>query len=215
MEFLVDGEWQLMEKGTVYIYRPHEKQCYRYKRGKGSLFCWIHFTGIGIPYLLQKLRLEKTVYNIGNTSGIVSIIKKMLTVCNASEPACEIMLSGMMAEILAYISQKVYIPDDGIERVINAMTNDNKNELTNENYAKICGLSKYHFLRKFKARTGVTPHRYKISLIIEKAKDFLHNTDLEMSAIAEMLGFEDSLYFSRVFKKETGLTPKEFRSSKK
>ena len=47
------------------------------------------------------------------------------------------------------------------------------------------------------------------------AKERLIITDWKVQAVAEYVGFEDSAYFSRVFKKETGMSPKEFRNVRK
>ena len=90
------------------------------------------------------------------------------------------------------------------------MQTDFQNRLTNKDYAKICGVSEYHFIRKFKAETGLTPLQYKTKIVIKKAIDLLETTNLNISEISRMLGFEDSLYFSRVFKKETGTSPKKY-----
>lgn len=46
---------------------------------------------------------------------------------------------------------------------------------------------------------------------IEKAKLLLHNPQLRISQIAEMVGYQDEKYFSKVFKKQEGRTPNEFR----
>ena len=48
---------------------------------------------------------------------------------------------------------------------------------------------------------------------IAKAKERLLASDWKVQAVAEYVGFEDSAYFSRVFKKETGMSPKEYRNA--
>ena len=90
------------------------------------------------------------------------------------------------------------------------MQTDFQNKLSNEDYAKICGVSEYHFIRKFKKETGLTPLQYKTKIVINKAIELLETTNLNILEIARMLGFDDSLYFSRVFKKETGTSPKKY-----
>ena len=50
---------------------------------------------------------------------------------------------------------------------------------------------------------------------IEAAKDYLRNTDMKTYEISEAVGVEDAGYFSKMFKKITGVSPKEFRKREK
>ena len=60
---------------------------------------------------------------------------------------------------------------------------------------------------------GVAPMRYLTELRVEKAKDLIATNTMYLSDIAPMVGFSDPLYFSRVFKKTTGIPPTEFQQS--
>ena len=55
--------------------------------------------------------------------------------------------------------------------------------------------------------------KYLTELRIEKAKELIATNSMSLSNIAQMTGFNDPLYFSRVFKKTTGIPPKEFQQS--
>jgi YesN/AraC family two-component response regulator len=59
-----------------------------------------------------------------------------------------------------------------------------------------------------------TPSRYLLGLRIAQAKSLLaHNPDMSIKQIGEMIGYQDQGYFSRIFKKNTGLSPIEYRDS--
>lgn len=68
--------------------------------------------------------------------------------------------------------------------------------------------------RKIKALTGLGPSQYIRSFRLAKAKDLLLHTDLPIISIAAECGFSDQNYFSRIFKKEMGITPTEYRAQK-
>lgn len=81
-----------------------------------------------------------------------------------------------------------------------------------EELAKRAGYSLDHFTRIFKTIFGVSPQEYLIDIRIKKAEQLLSATDLNISQIASDLGYCDKYFFSKQFKKRTGLSPKEFRT---
>lgn len=80
-----------------------------------------------------------------------------------------------------------------------------------EDIAAISKMSVGHFQRLFKEWSGITPIAYRNMLRINHAKTMLANTDFSIALIASAVGFEDALYFSKVFRTETGLSPKQYR----
>jgi ABC-type sugar transport system ATPase subunit len=72
-----------------------------------------------------------------------------------------------------------------------------------------------NFRRRFKAQVGLSPNRYIQSMKVEKAKELLLFTDLEVKEISEKVGFADPYYFSRVFKEWEKKSPQGFRGVNK
>ncbi len=83
--------------------------------------------------------------------------------------------------------------------------------LTTAELAKHFHLTEQYFCHIFKRETGQTPIDYINRYRVEKAAVFLKRTDQSITDIALRVGFEDSNYFSRVFKKYMGRTPREYR----
>lgn len=78
--------------------------------------------------------------------------------------------------------------------------------------------AKYHFSREyfsaiFKASTGSGFNEYLTQMRVTKAIDLLINTDLSILEISNLCGFNDSNYFSTIFKKITTFSPKKFRTT--
>lgn len=67
------------------------------------------------------------------------------------------------------------------------------------------------FIRNFKLYTGFTPMQYILSKRIYNAEALLQNTQYNITEIAQIVGYDNPLYFSRIFKKLKGISPSEYR----
>lgn len=72
-------------------------------------------------------------------------------------------------------------------------------------------LSREYISRRFKQEFGVNISDFLAGVRIEKAKLLLLNPQLRIAQVAEMVGYQDEKYFSKVFKKQEGQTPNEYR----
>ena len=72
-------------------------------------------------------------------------------------------------------------------------------------------MSQIHFSTVFAHETWMTFTQYLNALRIGKAKELLEATDMRSSQISQEVGYNDSHYFSYLFKKTTGATPSEYR----
>ncbi len=86
--------------------------------------------------------------------------------------------------------------------------------LTLSSLAERLGTSTRQLQRGFKARFGHSPLEHLIGIRLEQAKVLLEESDYPISKIAETVGYPDSYYFSRLFKKHCGMSPKSYRQSR-
>jgi AraC-like DNA-binding protein len=87
--------------------------------------------------------------------------------------------------------------------------------LTIDQLASLAGVSTFHFIRAFRAATGVTPHQYVRQRRLERAGELLATTSLPVTEICDRVGFQSLGSFSSVFKKVTGEAPSEFRAKRR
>lgn len=82
--------------------------------------------------------------------------------------------------------------------------------ISNQDLATLCNVSVVYFRKLFDRLYGVSPIKYLRMLRIEKAKELLVSDYLSISDIASMTGFNTIFTFSRAFKNEVGLSPKNY-----
>lgn len=115
----------------------------------------------------------------------------LLTLCRAEMAVPE--TDSTVGELLAYI---------------NAHCGEN---LTREALARQFHYHPHHINRLIRQATGMSLHHYISEIRIRRSTEYLRDTTLSITEIAHMLSFCDSSYFSAVFQKYTGLTPKAYR----
>jgi AraC family transcriptional regulator len=84
--------------------------------------------------------------------------------------------------------------------------------LTLTDLARVACLSPYHFSRSFKLALGIGPHRYVMQRRLERAKTLMRRTNQPLAWVAQEVGFADQSHLTSVFRRETGITPGQFRA---
>ncbi len=79
--------------------------------------------------------------------------------------------------------------------------------------ARMCNISESHFYSRFKSAYGISPIEYKNRILISQAERLLcDEPNMTIEQISEMLGFESDSYFRRLFKKLSGMSPRDYRA---
>ncbi|MCM0611319.1 AraC family transcriptional regulator [Marinobacter sediminum] len=80
-----------------------------------------------------------------------------------------------------------------------------------EQLADLAGLSPAHFATRYREQTGTSPIQHFLHLKVERACQILDTTELSFADISRRLGYDDAYYFSRLFKKVMGQSPRDYR----
>ena len=78
--------------------------------------------------------------------------------------------------------------------------------------ADTAAMSPYYFARLYKQATGISPHQYVIQRRIERAKELLRDPGISVFEVGVRVGYLDPKHFRDMFRRETRITPSEFRS---
>lgn len=99
----------------------------------------------------------------------------------------------------------------GMEMALHIIHNRFHSPITLKEAAELSALGERQFHRKFKSRTGMTFIEYVQSARIDEACRLLRTTDRKVADIASSVGYQDITFFNRLFRKKTGLSPREYR----
>lgn len=103
------------------------------------------------------------------------------------------------------------LPGFKLKQVAGWMSENLSEELNLDRMAAQAGISKFHFHRLFKTAMGMTPSRYHASLRIEAACRMLRETKMSVIEVGMEVGYANPSHFAQLFRKETGLSPSEYR----
>ena len=87
-----------------------------------------------------------------------------------------------------------------------------KKDISLDDVSKEVDISPYYFSKIFKEATGENFIEYLTNIRIEKAKELLNDTDMSMKEICVEVGYSNPNYFSRIFKKNVGVSPTEYKA---
>ena len=114
---------------------------------------------------------------------------------------------------LAYMKEKAtaIVPNEPIEVVLNYIKRNHASKSTLEDICKHFGYSRSYISHVFKKRVGQSYREYLTKLRLEDAKILLKHSSLTVTEIALSVGFNDSTYFSNIFKAKIGVSPSAYR----
>ena len=215
--YFLDGCFRKVEAGNLILYQPGEPQIYEYRADCPHEGYWLHFSGTGAKRLLRLAGLTEHVAKIGNDPVISELFRRIMREVQRKSGGYQVMCAGLLAELIAQLGRKcafAHKNEDTLTKVAPAVDYFHDHfqaEIPLDDAARLCRMSKYHFIRQFTAAVGSSPHAYQTLLRIQRARELLTDSTLNISEVAEAVGYENPLYFSRIFRKYAGCSPKEYR----
>lgn len=208
--------------GNVILYRPGEPQNYSYFKKDKYESVFIHFSGVFVERILEELNLDKAnIFPIYSIDEMNLLIEKLLPEHRLARKGHKILESSIILNILCIIARhetdeaEINTNKQKIEKTLIKMESNITNNLSLKDYADELYLSVDRFSHLFTETVGVPPYKYILSLKMTRAKQLLRQTEHSISEIAKFIGYQDPLYFSRIFKKHCGVTPMQYRKASK
>lgn len=219
--FMIKGKDREVSAGHMVLYLPRQEQDYVYYGKEKPEVYWVHFTGSDVRNILRhyNIPLDDNVFYCGVVSTYTYLFKEMINELQSCRVGFQELLTMYLHQIFLLVQrsrleQKPAVSTYLQEEMENARQyfNEHYNEAINiEEFALSRGMSVSWFLRNFKQVTGMSPMRYILINRINNAVSLLETTDYNVTEISAIVGYENPLYFSRLFKKQKGVSPTEYR----
>lgn len=219
--FYFKGKETTVTAGNMVLYQPKQEMRYEYfGKDKPDVF-WVHFTGGQVRGILRKydIPFNEDFFYAGNSPTYGYLFKEMILELQTCKVGYESLLSMYLEQIFVLIQRSrmekaptvsPHMQEEmGIAR---RYFQEHYNEDINiEEYALSRNMSVSYFLKKFKEVTTKSPMQYILGIRISNAVSLLESTDYNVTEISAIIGYDNPLYFSRIFKKQKGVSPSDYR----
>lgn len=179
---------------------------------------WIHFNGNSMNGIYSKYieRNGKTVFKSGQINEYISLLNEIYQTAGSNDHIRDMNINQQLNKLLSFImTETVYEEKRNnkyqISEIKNYLDINYSRNITLEQLSDEFYINRFYLTRLFKNSYGMTINTYLQNKRVTEAKKMLRFTDLSIEDIAVSCGIDDANYFSRVFKKTEGISPKQYR----
>lgn len=205
--------------GDCFLVYPNTQVIYCADKDDPWEYVWVGFTGSDAEIILKATDFSPSQPFIRSIPYGSEVHRQILHIYDArgNEFQHAVEMTGRLYTTLAifmHSSEKNSIQNTAqsyVQKGIEYITSNYSYPITVEDMASYVGLSRSHLFRSFESVLGISPKEYLTDFRIKQACYLLSHSDLSITAIANSIGFDNSLYFSKTFHKIKGVSPKEYR----
>ena len=211
-----DGEITL-GKGSFVLFPPSYRYRYRPADGESEIrYCWCHFSGNSVSELLSAFGLDQLpMYGrYPRPEEILFDFGRITESAALPEPMRTQVMGSFFSSVLAMLAknksgEKRKLP---LDRSISYINLNYASPITVGELAAMENLSPSRYSALFKERFGTAPMEYVINVRIRASLSLLSDTDMPIKEIAELVGYSDGHFFSRLFTRRMKRSPSEYRT---
>lgn len=218
------GERTTIQAGDVMMFRPHSYQNIVMDENAPMVYAGIIFNGAFFDRLLTfSPLLTQQKIAIGVNMELAMGFRNLISEMDTLPAEADDMILAKCIELIAEINQMIrtayqkvdveWYNQQCAEKLAAHIRKNYARKISLDELVKVSGLSKSWVNVLFNRVYNVSPIKFQMQLRIERAKVLLADNVLGIGEISNSLGFVDQCYMSKVFKRYTGKSPKEYRNS--
>lgn len=165
-----------------------------------------------VSQYIPQLLAEETVHPVPGAAGdhCRSICASLRAGDSVHRLRAQLLTMELVLEVASSSTLDQSSHVSGVERVKQYMEEHPNESVNAEKLAQLAGLSPKHFAKQFKKTYGKSAREYLTDLRLSKAKRLMLRADRRLKDVAHEVGYQDEFYFSRLFKKEFGISPSSY-----
>ena len=208
-----------VQAGDVVLLHPGERHSYHADRDNPWSIYWAHMGGSAVDHFFEAIAdgASSFVVPVGLHSRLTADLDLLLTVSHRFKSHHLVYAANLLKSILSFMAlvhrqhrhRSAALDIDRVQAWLQSHVHDRVS--LDALVTATSSISRYHFIREYRRQTGQTPMQSFQQLKINRACYLLDITDWSVAAIANDLGYDDPYYFSRLFKKVTGMPPSDYR----
>ncbi|MFY0601287.1 MAG: AraC family transcriptional regulator [Cyclobacteriaceae bacterium] len=221
----IDGHRKIIRKNKYFIIPKNHPHSYGSSIKQPWTIYWVHFSGAISNEFTHKQHHIATIppSSESRIQERIELFEEMLKnlemgfsteIVNYAN-ICLLHFLGSFKYVDQFRVIKKFDNSDIVEKSILIMRENLNKNITLDSISKDLKLSPSHFSLRFKKKTGRSPIDYLLKLRIQMACRFLDHSSLKVKEIAQKVGIADQYYFSRLFKKNMGCSPQQYRKHPK
>lgn len=219
----LDGKAHPLTQGSMVNVPPNHVHSFRFEKDTRG---WVTTLADELmDELLVGVGTQRSEINqatvLQSDAFIAKTVQQIWLEFSSQEKARALMLRGLSGVLLAWVARQLAAASIGDAQANDSVLVQRFKALIEQNfashwkvsqYAKALSISPTHLSRLTRAANGMSALRMVEARLMREARRNLAYTNLSISSIAYTLGFSDPAYFSRVFTRDAGISPKAFRS---
>ncbi len=210
-----EGSGHVLEKVSFVIYTPFQRQYYTSRLGCERY--WIHFAGTQTEQMLSEWGFSAGIYEADENRAVYDVFgeltEQFIIPTEKSEFKSSVLLQLLFMRLHEGCVRKTGILTE-ISRLVQRINANPGAQINVDSFIAKSGLGKDRFMHLFRESMGEPLHRYITLARLKEARRLLKYSALSISQVSYEVGYDDPLYFSRIFKKYYGVSPKEVRIKK-
>jgi AraC-like DNA-binding protein len=221
----LSGSWHGVKPGELLVVPPEAGHVYGADEKQPWSIYWFHVKGGLVPAFLRELDItvESPVVSVGDDPQLLALFEELLDVVAHGYNTLQLLhASQILAHLMAVMirdhrnsPQEQPGTQPKIAQTIAYMRQHLNQALQLDALAAVANLSRSRYVDLFRKQTGYAPIDYFIRMRMHRACQLLDTTELSIKAVATELGYEDPLYFTRVFRAVVELAPTAYRRMRK
>ncbi|MBQ4510927.1 MAG: helix-turn-helix transcriptional regulator [Clostridia bacterium] len=213
LSFEIDDSLHIAKCGDFVIFPPNHK--YKYEGAPPAYYLYVHFTGSYADRFLKECGFNNLPCIISNEFSVEMQNKfnKLIDTFLYNETLAIQRCASILQEIILDMARIELdkANNSPLKASLKYIHSFYTTKIDVPYLAKMENLSVSRYGTVFKRITGKSPNEYIIDLRLQLAKSLLENTKMSIRQISEKIGYTDQYFFSRLFKKYSGVSPQKYR----